>query len=138
MKIYTYSIHYRTGTFITRLLQSGLIPPKLLEHKYKHELHANEIVLLAYYIASVNIENVYHDICDEAEGEYTPFDALLPIHSIQNPRQRSQKCFHKTQNEWRISKSTASSLSAIHHTQSGRDRQMIMPKTKHMKSWIDV
>ncbi|OQB30098.1 MAG: Type III restriction enzyme, res subunit [Bacteroidetes bacterium ADurb.Bin174] len=72
-----------TGTFITRLLQSGLIPPKLLEHKYKHELHANEIVLLAYYIASVNIENVYHDICDEAEGEYTPFDGICLTDTFQ-------------------------------------------------------
>ncbi|MCZ2355277.1 MAG: DEAD/DEAH box helicase family protein, partial [Bacteroidia bacterium] len=50
-----------TGTFVTRLLQSGLIDVKDLERKYKHELHANEIVLLAYYIAAINIENAYHD-----------------------------------------------------------------------------
>ena len=49
-----------TGTFITRLLQSGLIAPEELEHKYRHEIHANEIVLLAYYIAAINIEAVYH------------------------------------------------------------------------------
>lgn len=51
-----------TGTFVTRLLQSGLIKPQQLEYKYKHEIHANEIVLLAYYIASINIEQVYTDI----------------------------------------------------------------------------
>ena len=51
-----------TGTFITRLLQSGIIRKEDLERKYKHEIFANEIVLLAYYIASVNIENVYHDL----------------------------------------------------------------------------
>lgn len=51
-----------TGTFITRLLQSGIIKSEDLERKYKHEIFANEIVLLAYYIASVNIENVYHDV----------------------------------------------------------------------------
>ena len=51
-----------TGTFITRLLQSGLIEGKDLARKYQHELHANEIVLLAYYIAAVNIENAYHDM----------------------------------------------------------------------------
>ena len=45
-----------TGTFITRLLQLGLIEPKDLARKYAHELHANEILLLAYYIAAVNIE----------------------------------------------------------------------------------
>ena len=51
-----------TGTFITRLLQSGLIHKEDLPRKYKEEIHCNEIVLLAYYIADVNIESVYHDI----------------------------------------------------------------------------
>ncbi len=50
-----------TGTFITRLIQSGLIDREHLPHKYKNEIFANEIVLLAYYIAAVNIENAYHD-----------------------------------------------------------------------------
>jgi predicted helicase len=51
-----------TGTFITRLLQSGIIRPEDMERKYTSEIFANEIVLLAYYIASINIENAYHDI----------------------------------------------------------------------------
>jgi predicted helicase len=51
-----------TGTFITRLLQSGLIEPHDLARKYAHELHANEILLLAYYIAAVNIETTYQDL----------------------------------------------------------------------------
>lgn len=51
-----------TGTFITRLLQSGLIRKEDMERKYLNEIHCNEIVLLAYYIADVNIEAVYHDI----------------------------------------------------------------------------
>ena len=50
-----------TGTFIVRLLQSGIIKPEAMARKYKNELHACEIVLLAYYIASINIENTYHD-----------------------------------------------------------------------------
>ena len=48
-----------TGTFITRILQSGLIKPEDLKRKYTQELHANEIVLLAYYIAAINAENAY-------------------------------------------------------------------------------
>ena len=56
-----------TGTFVTRLLQSGLIKPEELEHKYRHEIHANEIVLLAYYIAAINIEAANHSA---AGGEY--------------------------------------------------------------------
>src|SRR5690606_19791743 len=51
-----------TGTFLVRLLQSGLIKPKDLLRKYTSELHANEIVLLAYYIAAVNIEAAFHDL----------------------------------------------------------------------------
>ncbi len=62
-----------TGTFITRLLQSGIIHD--LEYKYKNEIFANEIVLLAYYIASVNIENVYHDLVGSADT-YAPFPGI--------------------------------------------------------------
>ncbi|MFH3966925.1 MULTISPECIES: DEAD/DEAH box helicase [Acinetobacter calcoaceticus/baumannii complex] len=67
-----------TGTFINRLLQSGLIPADRLTYKYKNEIHANEIVLLAYYIASINIETVYHDQMKtiNPEMEYTPFEGI--------------------------------------------------------------
>lgn len=62
-----------TGTFITRLLQSGLISPEELEHKYRNEIHANEIVLLAYYIAAINIEAVYHTLSGKP---YEPFEGI--------------------------------------------------------------
>lgn len=52
-----------TGTFIARLMQSGLIPKERLPKKFEHELHANEIVPLAYYVASMNVEGVFHEIC---------------------------------------------------------------------------
>lgn len=70
-----------TGTFITRLIQSGLIGKKDLERKFKKELKANEIVLLAYYIASVNIENAYHDVM--GSEEYTPFEGICLTDSFQ-------------------------------------------------------
>jgi len=69
-----------TGTFITRLLQSGLITPEELPHKYKHEIHANEIVLLAYYIAAINIEATYHDLVG---GEYQPFEGICLTDTFQ-------------------------------------------------------
>lgn len=72
-----------TGTFITRLIQSGLIEPKDLERKYKRELHANEIVLLAYYIASINIENAFHDAVGESSGQYTPFEGICLTDTFQ-------------------------------------------------------
>lgn len=65
-----------TGTFITRLLQSGLIRKEDLERKYKHEIFANEFLLLAYYIGAVNIENVYHDIVGKEEYDEFPGIAL--------------------------------------------------------------
>ncbi|MGL4667893.1 MAG: DEAD/DEAH box helicase family protein, partial [Saezia sp.] len=65
-----------TGTFITRLLQSGLISKEQLPYKYKNEIHANELVLLAYYIAAINIESTYHAIMGEQQGQYTPFEGI--------------------------------------------------------------
>lgn len=56
-----------TGTFITRLLQSGLIRPEDMERKYRDEIHCNELVLLAYYIADVNIESVFHEVTGRKE-----------------------------------------------------------------------
>lgn len=72
-----------TGTFITRILQSGLIKPQDIERKYKYELHANEIVLLAYYIASINIENAFHDVAKQEKGSYTPFDGICLTDTFQ-------------------------------------------------------
>ncbi|NAY91715.1 DEAD/DEAH box helicase family protein [Muricauda sp. JGD-17] len=71
-----------TGTFITRLLQSGLIDSRDLDRKYRNELHANEIVLLAYYIAAVNIENAYHDQIGE-DNEYEPFEGIVLTDTFQ-------------------------------------------------------
>ena len=68
-----------TGTFITRLLQSGLISKEQLPYKYKNEIHANELVLLAYYIAAINIESTYHSLVGNNEGSqssYTPFEGI--------------------------------------------------------------
>lgn len=70
-----------TGTFVTRLLQSGLIKPEQMEHKFRHELHANEIVLLAYYIAAINIEAVYHAI--QPHEDYVPFEGICLTDTFQ-------------------------------------------------------
>jgi len=70
-----------TGTFITRLLQSGLISKEELAHKFRSEIHANEIVLLAYYIAAVNIESVYQDIAEY--DSYEPFNGIVLTDTFQ-------------------------------------------------------
>ncbi|WP_420113772.1 DEAD/DEAH box helicase, partial [Pseudactinotalea sp.] len=64
-----------TGTFITRLLASGLIEPEDLARKYTSELHANEITLLAYYIAAANIEATYRELT-------AGFDAQTPAGGV--------------------------------------------------------
>ncbi|WP_349236169.1 type ISP restriction/modification enzyme [Cryobacterium sp. BB307] len=69
-----------TGTFIVRLLQSGLIRPEDLAYKYRYELHANELVLLAYYVAAINIEETYHEL---AGGEYMPFEGIVLTDTFQ-------------------------------------------------------
>lgn len=59
-----------TGTFLVRLLESGLIRPEDLARKYASELHATEIMLLAYYVAAVNIESTYNAlVAERAERE---------------------------------------------------------------------
>ena len=64
-----------TGTFIVRLLRSGLIDIDNLLYKYTNEIHANEIVLLAYYIATINIEETFHDLI--GAEDYTAFEGIV-------------------------------------------------------------
>ena len=70
-----------TGTFITRLLQSGLIRPEDMVRKYTQEIHANELVLLAYYIADVNIESVFQEVCPQSE--YLPYNGICLTDTFQ-------------------------------------------------------
>ncbi|TFD93994.1 damage-inducible protein [Cryobacterium lactosi] len=81
-----------TGTFIVRLLQSGLIKPADLVRKYRYELHANELVLLAYYVAAVNIEETFHGLVKNTGGAhaesygvegYEPFPGIVLTDTFQ-------------------------------------------------------
>jgi len=69
-----------TGTFLARLIQSDLIADADLPRKYRHELHANEINLLAYYVAAVNLEDAYQS---RMGGNYVPFDGILLTDTFQ-------------------------------------------------------
>jgi predicted helicase len=75
-----------TGTFIVRLIQSRLFTPEQLARKFgdgvcgSGEIHANEILLLAYYVAAVNIESTFHSIVSEnglRTADYLPFSGIL-------------------------------------------------------------
>ena len=65
-----------TGIFLARLLQLGLVDNADLARKYRGEMHANEIVLLAYYIAAVNIEEAFRGRRGQETG-YKPFDGIV-------------------------------------------------------------
>ena len=69
-----------TGSFIVRMLQGGYIEDRDLQRKYRGEIHANEIVLLAYYIAAINIEEAYHF---RGSGDYEPFPGILLADTFQ-------------------------------------------------------
>ena len=67
-----------TGTFITNLINH--LPADQLEHKYRHEIHANEVAILPYYIAALNIEYTYQ----QRTGRYLEFPNLCFVDTLDN------------------------------------------------------
>lgn len=65
-----------TGIFLVRLLQSALLDDGDIRRKYRNDLHANELVLLAYYIAAIHIEEAYHGRSG-LDKEYEPFNGIV-------------------------------------------------------------
>ena len=86
-----------TGTFITRLLESGLIDSNLYE-RYRSGLHANELMLLAYYVASVNIETTFQSLA--GSGKYVPFTGICYTDTLNtNPRYRKESRHRKVESK---------------------------------------
>ena len=69
-----------TGTYICELLEHFRGQPKKLEHKYKNELYANEVAILPYYVANLNIEATYAAIT----GQYEEFPNLCFVDTLDN------------------------------------------------------
>ena len=67
-----------TGTFVTSLI--NYLPVERLEHKYRNEIHANEVAILPYYIANLNIEYTYK----ERTGSYLGFPNLCFVDTLDN------------------------------------------------------
>ena len=74
-----------TGTFITSLI--NYLPAERLEYKYRHELHANEVAILPYYIANLNIEYTYK----ERTGRYLGFPNLCFVDTLDNMGWQGQR-----------------------------------------------
>ncbi len=69
-----------TGTFICELLEHFRGQPAKLKHKYREELHANEVAILPYYVANLNIEATYAAI----SGEYLEYPNLCFVDTLDN------------------------------------------------------
>lgn len=69
------------GTFISRLLISGIIRKEDLKRKYENELQCNEITLLGYYIGSLNIQETYYHLTNE----YIPFKGMQWTNTLEHP-----------------------------------------------------
>ena len=67
-----------TGTFITELID--FLPTHSLQHKYKHEIHCNEVAILPYYIANLNIEFTYK----QKMGVYEEFENICFVDTLDN------------------------------------------------------
>ena len=76
-----------TGNFIVRMMRE--IPRTALERKYKGELHCNEVLLLPYYIASMNVEHEYYD----ATGDYKPFNGICLVDTFDLAEDRQLPLF---------------------------------------------
>ena len=76
-----------TGNFIVRTMRE--IRPTALEDKYTTELHCNEVMLLPYYIASMNIEHEFY----EATGDYQPFEGICLVDTFDLAENRQLPLF---------------------------------------------
>ena len=91
-----------TGNFIVRLMQE--IQGRRLPQKYREELHCNEVMLLAYYIASLNIEHAYF----ERTGSYEPFPHICFVDTFDTadlmdaPHQTGRFSFFTPENTLRV------------------------------------
>ena len=95
-----------TGNFIVRLMRE--IPKTQLEPKYRDELWCNEVLLLPYYIASLNIEHEFY----EATGEYLPFEGISLVDTFDLAEER-QLSLLTEENTARVAKQKASPMFVV-------------------------
>jgi predicted helicase len=95
-----------TGSFIVNLLHR--IPPYQLRHKYQHDLFCNEIMLLPYYIASLNIEHEYY----AKMGEYEPFEGICFADTLELA-ERKQMSLWREENTARVVREKAAKITVV-------------------------
>ena len=95
-----------TGNFIVRLMQD--IQGTALEEKYRHELHCNEVMLLPYYIASLNIEQEFF----ERTGTYLPFEGIALADTFELLEQQQSELFTRENTE-RVKRQKATDMFVV-------------------------
>ena len=99
-----------TGTYITELIE--YLPPDALKHKYKHEIHCNEVAILPYYIANLNIEFTYQ----QKMGTYEEFKNICLVDTLDHcgfEGKQFDLFAMSVQNTARIQDQNASAISVI-------------------------
>ena len=95
-----------TGNFIVRLMQD--IRGTALEAKYRHELHCNEVMLLPYYIASLNIEQEFF----QRTGTYLPFEGIALADTFELLEQQQGELFTRENTE-RVARQKAADMFVV-------------------------
>ena len=97
-----------TGNFVVNLLQR--IPARDVEDTYKHRLFANEVMLMPYYIASLNIEHKYYELT----GTYEPFEGICFVDTLDlTERQQLTFDFMSEENTERVARQRAAPITVI-------------------------
>jgi predicted helicase len=97
-----------TGNFIVNIMRH--IPKAALRHKYSEELHCNEIMLLPYYVASMNIEHAYY----EASGKYEAFEGICLVDTFQTAeKDQSEFGFFNERNSARVNRQRKAAIRVI-------------------------
>jgi len=96
-----------TGNFITRIMRE--IKKTSLPHKYANELHCNEVMLLPYYVASMNIEHEYY----ERTGEYKPFEGICLVDTFELAEDKQLSLMFTQENTERVEKLRRTKLFVI-------------------------
>ena len=95
-----------TGNFIVRLMRD--IRGTALESKYRHELHCNEVMLLPYYIASLNIEQEFY----QRTGTYLPFEGIALADTFELLEQQQGELFTRENTE-RVERQKAADMFVV-------------------------
>ena len=120
-----------TGNFIVRMMRE--IPRTALERKYASELHCNEVMLLPYYIASMNIEHEYYD----ATNRYEPFEGICLVDTFDLAEDRQLPLFAPENTQRVESQKRADVRGDLRLTTSDRSTRTTTTRTANIRQWIN-